>query len=374
MGYIKKIAVIKQLKGGFSADGGTLSGIVKAETYAGFLKVETSLLNFAPLSEGRYLTGITDGVNCVLFEECSFEGETPFDLTFGFASIVSFCVNGTISPVASAVSGQMAHALPALKLFMERAEGAKKGKNKDDKKGDGKAAIYDDEAIAESNYYEYKTDEDGGAVCQADQKEEDGRAACKDEEGARTVSGDQNPVGDKGEGRKPPFEECRECAHFNGEGKDGEPVPCEREDVGRGGVADDGKKGGGAERGVEMPHEQGGDGVEQIKLADGDFYSRMEDEIENIFSRYPPEEKLMKAMSGSRWAKIGYGDGKYYVFGVLYREGEAAYVCYGVPSSDGQNAPKSLSGYATYMPVEGGGFWIMYQDARTGVSVKISVS
>ena len=371
LGYIKKIAVIKQLKGGFSADGGALSGIVKAETYAGFLKVETSLLNFAPLSEGRYLSGITDGVNCVLFDGCAFEGETPFDLTFGFACIVSFCVNGAISPVASAVSGQMAHALPSLKLFMERAEVAKKDKAKQDKKGDDKAAAYDDEAIAESNYYEYKTDEDGGAVCEAGQKEEDGRAACKDEEGARAVFGAENAVGEEERGeRKPPFEECRECARFNAENKDEGYISCGAGDDGGGRDAESGKGAVGAEREPEKPQEE----PERLKLTDGDFYSRMEGEIENIFSRYPPEERLMKAMSGSRWAKIDYGDGKYYVFGVLYRDKEAAYVCYGVPSNDGQNAPKSLSGYATYMPVEGGGFWIMYQDARTGVSVKISLS
>lgn len=53
--YIKKIAVIKQVKGGFSADGGNITGLVKAETYAGFLKVEVSLINIAPLSEGRYV-------------------------------------------------------------------------------------------------------------------------------------------------------------------------------------------------------------------------------------------------------------------------------------------------------------------------------
>lgn len=341
IGYIKKIAVIKQLKGGFSADGGALSGIVKAETYAGFLKVDASLLNFAPLSDGRYLLGITDGEHRVLFDGCSFEGETPFDLTFGFAFIVCFCVNGAISPVASAVSGQMAHALPSLKSYMEREEVAKK-----EKKAEGKETAYDDEAIAESNYYEYKTDEDGGAVCQTCGKEKDGCAACKNEESARPVDSIEKQDGN--------------CGDVGGKiGADD------------GGVADNGE----TQNVVKEEHKRDEDGqAERIELAGGDFYSRMEGEIEEIFSRYPPEERLMKAMSGSRWAKIDYGEGKYYVFGVLYSEGSAAYVCYGVPSSDGQNAPKSLTGYATYMPVEGGGFWIMYQDARTGVSVRVSVS
>lgn len=356
LGYIKKIAVIKQLKGGFSADGGALSGIVKAETYAGFLKVDASLLNFAPLSEGRYLLGITDGENRVLFEGCSFEGETPFDLTFGFAAIVSFCVNGTISPVASAVSGQMAHALPSLKSHMEREELAKskeRGTVKTAEKATkpsadvGENNPYDDEAIAEDNYYEYKSDEDGDAVCAPCGEEEDGGATCKDETGARPVDGDEEPLGGRG-------------------AEDGRRV----DDGGCGGVADAGKA-----DCAETENTRGGEEqTRRIEFADGDFYSRMEGEIETIFSRYPPEERLMKAMSGSRWAKIGYGEGKYYVFGVLYSDGEAAYVCYGVPSSDGTHPPESLSGYATYMPVEDGGFWIMYQDAKTGVSIRINVS
>ena len=50
-GYTKNIAVIRELKGGFSANGGCLSGLVKAEKYGASLKVEVSLINFAPLTE-----------------------------------------------------------------------------------------------------------------------------------------------------------------------------------------------------------------------------------------------------------------------------------------------------------------------------------
>ena len=82
-GYVKKIAVIKQIQHGFSADSGTLSGVVKAETYACFLKVEASLINFAPLSEGRYVLGITDGLKTVIFEGGNFEGESDFNLAYG---------------------------------------------------------------------------------------------------------------------------------------------------------------------------------------------------------------------------------------------------------------------------------------------------
>ena len=39
-GYSKNIAVIKGLKDGFSADGGAVSGLVKAEKYGRSLKVD----------------------------------------------------------------------------------------------------------------------------------------------------------------------------------------------------------------------------------------------------------------------------------------------------------------------------------------------
>ena len=151
-GYTKKIAVIKQVKNGFSADGGALSGLVKAETYAGFLKVEASLINFAPLSEGRYVLGISDGLNTVIFENNYHECECDFNLSSGFAFLVCFCNNGC-APIASAACGQMACALPDLKEEMARSESAKdkpvpKESAVADKKLTGVAA-YDDEAIAE---------------------------------------------------------------------------------------------------------------------------------------------------------------------------------------------------------------------------------
>ena len=120
-GYLKKIAVIKQLKSGFSADGGAISGLVKIETYAGYLKAEVSLINFAPLSEGRYVFGISDGVNVVIFEDVSYECESAFNCANGFAFVACFC-HGGASPIAAAYCGQAACALPALKEEMQKRE------------------------------------------------------------------------------------------------------------------------------------------------------------------------------------------------------------------------------------------------------------
>ena len=330
-GYTKKIAVIKQVKNGFSADGGALSGLVKAETYAGFLKVEASLINFAPLSEGRYVLGITDGLNTVIFDGNYHECECDFNLSCGFAFLVCFCNNGC-APIASAACGQMACALPDLKEEMARSESAKgskapKEKTDSEKKISGVAA-YDDEAIAEVNYYEYNADENGGAVRKDKAQEKSGSAGGEDEEAVSAVKVQKERLNKSYKSNKKP------------------------RSASNGGRSDK---------------------ADKPKLAGGDFYERMRPDIEKIFSAYPKEPELEKAMEGSRWAKISYGENKYYVFGVLSVEGVPRYVCYGVPSSNSQNPPKSLENSASYMPVENGGYWIMYQDANTGVSVKMTV-
>lgn len=307
-GYNKKIAVIKQIKGGFSADGGAISGLVKAETYAGFLKVEVSMINFAPLTEGYYFLGITDGLNTVTFEGTNYEGESDFNLSCGFAFLVCFC-HGGCSPIASATCGQMACALPDLKEEMAKKENFKPPKS---------GAAYEDDAIAEENYYEYKTDEDGGAVRAGQTQEKSGNAGGENEEVAGAFQGKQ----ESGVGGKEEEEE--------------EPAP--------------------------------------PRLAGGDFYARMKGDVQKIFSSYPREEELEAAMENSRWAKISYAEGKYYVFGVLSVEGVPRYLGYGVPSKNAQTPPKSLEGSASYMPTASGGYWIMYQDATTGVSVKLKLA
>ena len=332
-GYTKKIAVIKQVQSGFSSDSGALSGLVKAETYAGFLKVEVSLINFAPLTEGRYVLGITDGLNTEIFEGGSYECESDFNLSFGFAFLVCFC-NGACQPIASAACGQMACALPDLKEEMKKSETAKdkpaeKERDKQsglNEKSGANPAAYDDEAIAQENYYEYNLDEDGGALRKDKTQKKSGNTGGEDEKAVGAIQAQKMRL---------------DQAYVGG-------------NANREAVSADAEK------------------AKKPDLAGGDFYDRMSADIEKIFAAYPREDGLERAMEGSRWAKINYGVGKYYVFGVLSVEGVPRYICYGVPSHDGQNPPKSLANLASYMPVSDGGYWIMYQDAHTGVSVKIS--
>lgn len=190
MAYFRRIGVIKQLKSGFSADGGALNGIVKTESYAGFLKVEVSLINFAPLTDGRYVFGITDGKLCLTFDSTYFEKETPFDLANGFAFVVCFC-NNSVAPVACAVCGNKTVAVNSLVAEIERLEKVQT-KIEDVAKKSVSAHIYDDEAIADGNYYELETDKSREFVRQ-DQTEEEGQPSREDEAHFEPLTGAKSP-------------------------------------------------------------------------------------------------------------------------------------------------------------------------------------
>lgn len=319
-GYTKNIAVIKGLKDGFSADGGALTGLVKAEKYGNNLKLEVTFINFAPLSEGRYVTGVSDGNTTLIVENGLFEGYSPLDTGSGFAALICY-VNGTVSPVASAVSGGFNGAALGIKAEIEKAENIKPA-------GGGVAATeenagYQDEAIAEVNYYEFaETYEGGGTVRQGSQEEENGFSALQNEAAAGSFQKGENGV---------------------------DPDICADD----GGIS--GKNG----------------------LAGGQFYQKMKKEIEGILSAYPAEESLERVVENSKWVKISYGDDKFYVFGVIHDGGKPQYICYGVPTEENARPPESMQGLASFIPSSlentDKGFWVMYQDANTGASLKLDI-
>lgn len=318
MSFTRNIAIIKGVQNGFSADGGALSGLIKAERYATELRVEVSLINFAPLSEGRYVTAISDGPHTQIIEGGFFEGRSGVDTANGFAAAVFFVNNG-VQLIATAVCGNFQAAAFGLKAEVERAEKVKAPlPQPQEEKIAAPVQSYEDEALAEENYYEYDaSDESDGSVCQDSQKEEDGCQSCKDEGGADSVKEDEDKV----------EQSLKKC----------EDTP--------------------------------------IELARGDFYNKMRAEIEGLFSSYPPAEELCSAIEGSKWVKISYGEGSFYVFGVIFADGVPKYICYGIPAENESSPPASMQGLASFLGVKtqhGAGFWVMYQDADTGASVRIS--
>ncbi len=106
------------------------------------------------------------------------------------------------------------------------------------------------------------------------------------------------------------------------------------------------------------------------------FYFELKPQIEKLFADNPNEDYLEKLVPNSKWVKVSIDEnGNYYVLGLIYEEEKLVYICYGVPGVYQKNAPRELSGYPIWFPLEeskpqGFGYWLSYQDAENGESVK----
>ncbi len=109
------------------------------------------------------------------------------------------------------------------------------------------------------------------------------------------------------------------------------------------------------------------------------FYSQIKDQVEKLFAENKTEDYLQELIPNSKWVKVELDDGNdYYVFGLIYENDKLKYVCYGVPGVFQKNPPRELSGYPVWFPLDsdrrdGFGYWLTYQDASTGESIKAIV-
>ncbi len=110
------------------------------------------------------------------------------------------------------------------------------------------------------------------------------------------------------------------------------------------------------------------------------FIDEIKGQIDKLFKENPKENFLEEAIPSSKWVRVEFdGEGDYYILGLVYDEaGAIKYVCYGVPGIYQKNPPKQLSGYPVWFPLdsqkkESFGYWLTYQDAETGESIKAVV-
>ena len=106
------------------------------------------------------------------------------------------------------------------------------------------------------------------------------------------------------------------------------------------------------------------------------FYNKLKGQIDRLFENNPEEEYLEKIIPNSKWVKVEYeADGDYYVVGLVYEDDTLSYLCYGIPGVYQKSPPKEIAGYPVWLPLdsdkkEGFGYWIAYQNADTGESIK----
>ena len=342
--YIKKLCVLKQLSSGFAADGKKVSALATAETYAGKLTVNLSLINFAPLSEGRYRAALIDEHGTAeLFDVtgpngCSLKKASAIDLEDGFGCVVAF-VSGKVSPVAFGKCGDKVYDVKKICAMLGEEEEPKNGRSDGGAKNappSGKDASappkkngtpetqYDDELVATENYYDYP-DADLEHLSLRDGKEK------------QDADRQQNdPRGEKG----------KDTA---GAGKD--------------------------EDAQSLFRFAGAENLGSDERAC--YYEKVKKELTALFSAYPEEDALKKLIPLSQWVRIAFGKGKFYVVGVIREGKKPKYICYGVPAEKRGDPPEALKGWCSFLPaslfdLDGKGYWMMYQDAETGACVRLS--
>lgn len=104
----------------------------------------------------------------------------------------------------------------------------------------------------------------------------------------------------------------------------------------------------------------------------GDFFELISEQIDELFDKYPEEEKLSQIIPSSKWVKVDWeNNGKYYVIGLIYEYDVLKYVCYGVPVASENDMPAEFENVGQWVPIDNWGYYIMYQDAVTGETIKI---
>lgn len=329
--YEKRVCVLKQVRKGFTADGGTLSGAVYLERLGEGLTVTPRLLGVAPVKEGFYALVLKIEKKFFVFELKGAEtlhADGAPSLSEGVSALVAF-VRGSVKPVAFGCAGNAENDFRPLLAAIsgEPAPGESKQENKPkERPGEGKKKSpplplspvqtpsppspnvplaptvplpgpfregdYDDEAIAERNYF---GDEDGVAP-----------------------SADRGGGGEKADGQK-------------ADGDDGAVHPFLR---------------------PQAPT----------------YYNEVRKKLEEAFRKYPRDRTLEDILSPSEWVRT---DGA--LLGIVYREGIPEYLCVAVEAKG--EPPEEMRGKCTFVPSshfsDGEGYFVVFQSASSGEYVTV---
>ncbi len=319
MAYEKRVCVMKQMKRGFSADGGTLSGVVYLERLGEELTVTPRLLGLSPLRDGRYVLVVHVGDRC----ECLDVGTTPAKLSGmpslrGGVSVLLCFVRADAEPIAY---GSCGDAIPPEALLSVLTEAKKRrlpvplppyeiptpgspaplapgvplpGGSPEEPENSFRGKVYDDEAIAAADYYARECDENGRGEGGDPQQEEEG-------------TGGGDPACDA-------------------------PAPL----LPRGSLT---------------------------------YYNEVRERLEEAMKKFPSDGRLKGAFPHSDWVKT---DGA--LLGIVYEEGIPRYLCVAVERKG--EPPADMGERAVFVPAapySEEGFWVVFQDADTGETVQVSM-
>ncbi len=340
MNYIKKMCILRQVKQGFSGDGKTLSGLVKAEQYGKNLSVEVSVINFAPLLSGEYYCLLSDKKGkteiLALRGKSLFNILTDMEIDDGFCAVVCF-VKNEIIPVAYGVNGngnydwkqilsstlspivsQKANLINEPATTKEQTQPIAPPPSSsnddvyekyDDKKYDDEK--YDDETVATENYYNEVENGQGGMEKTFQNAKAENSAEKQNEKTRTNLTEDGN--------------------------------------------ADN----------LLHPFKTNPDG----------YYLSVKSEIDELMKTCPRDDTLTGAFACSEWVRVKGEEGNpQYLVGVIYEDGRARYVCYALVAEDKNAPPEEIKEVSVFVPVspfeENKGFFVIFQSAATGECIK----
>lgn len=110
---------------------------------------------------------------------------------------------------------------------------------------------------------------------------------------------------------------------------------------------------------------------ENLAYKGDNFYMAIHNQIDEMFVCYPEETILNQIVQDSKWVRIEYKKGEYYVLGIVRDDGEVKYICYGIPSMYSIKPPEEVRDIAKWLPLNineprGEGYWIIFQDGKNG--------
>lgn len=338
MAYEKKVAVLKQVGKGFSADGSALSGAVHLERFGAKLSVKVQSAGIAALKEGRYALVIKIGNETfcrALDENERTVIENAPSIKEGFGVLLAF-VKDEAQPVAFGRCGASAANVDELLRALTSVE--KKGEKipavpripvppppsippaspngptipmpqnvpkealEDRACFREGACAYDDEAIAENDYFYDRVQE----------SDRDENVASKGKSKGRKAAGGDHFEKDENVIR--PF--------LNAKGK----------------------------------------------LT---YYKKVREELNRAFEKFPKDMRLMKTFPRSEWVKTENA-----LLGVIYKDGRAQYLCVAVEKKG--DPPEEMKERCCFVPEspfsDEEGFYIVFQDADTGAYVTMNPS
>ena len=109
-----------------------------------------------------------------------------------------------------------------------------------------------------------------------------------------------------------------------------------------------------------------------VRFDGTNFYQAVKPQIDELFVRYPAEEKLNAIVPNSKWVRVETDADECYVLGVLFDLSLPIFICYGVPGKRSLPPPREIADAAVWLPLSEDspdGFWVIYQSAADGKCV-----